>query len=541
MDVRNIAVVQLDGPVELLASSSAILGLKKTYPGSEVTLINSAKTSELSSFIPADRYLIADDLCGKIPSLDLSAVEDIDLLVNLGRSEHSCSIASQISAKKKLGPYWNEEKKVCLDDGWTRFYEAMSRSNEPSAIHLIEMLSSIAGVQWANADHTLNISDEVLDAARAHLKSHEHIKVAILPDSTPNEAIRHAIRTLHECGFQIHFYIIGTLKERAAAHEILDGLADAAVCCTNLTGKTTLAELISLFYLCDMAISGQGLGAIAACGFGTLNLCCLRENENSYPLVPYGMGHLVFQTENGFSDYSALGDLFAETIAYAVTKNNGNTPERVQWQEFFDLRIEEYIGKLRTHISTLVNIEHNKVTKAEPVLHPLLFSGFTSNDVLRNFHRRSWENILNEIEISHSDYEPIAHETIADLNGLTSSIDALVRATSFGIRYANQIRDCVINGNLSAAQDSGQKLQDVDDLIRRLAESDPRLQSIVNYFFINQDQIFDIDPLSVSKQILLCYTLLSHQGILLLGFYRNLLGRVTTQGTIKNAEAEING
>ncbi len=531
MDVRNIVVVQLDGPTELIASAQAIFGLKQRYPDSTVTLITSPQTYELSQFVPADHCVTPETFTNP----------QTDLVVNLGLSELSCSAASNVQAAARLGGYLGSDKQTCLDDGWSRFFTAIKHSSEPSDFHLVELLSSIAAVQWTDPDLLLNTATPAAETACKYIHKHEHIKVAVSLGVIPEHAIAKMVQVLYECGFLMHFYFVGTLKERSAAQKLISGLGDAAVACTNLAGKTSVAELVALHYVCDISIGSQGATAIASSGFGTLNLCYLNPEDQHFTEIPYGVGHLLFQPENDGLDDASLGELFAEILAFAVTKNDGSAPTINQWRNFFDDRISEYIGKLRVHISTLMTEASNEANKAVPALHPLLFSGYTSNDILRIFQRLSWESILNEVEINTPEVDLLEKTTLSELNTLVPSLEALVKACSFGIRYSNAIRECIETAKIETAQESGNKLQEVDDLIRSLSDSDSRLFSLIKYFFINQEQIFDIDPISVSKKILLCYTLLSHQAMLLLDLYRGLLGKLIDTSRPYTKEAEQNG
>jgi len=220
-----------------------------------------------------------------------------------------------------------------------------------------------------------------------------------------------------------------------------------------------------------------------------------------------------------------LGALLSEIIAHAITQNNGNMPTPQQWQAFCDGRIEEHIGKIRIHLTAPTSINSEKGTKTSLQLLPLLFSGYTSNDMWREFHRSIWENILDDTETNHNKTD-LKEDAITALSSITPSIEALSKACAFGMRYTNSIRDAIIDGTLPTAQEHSAKLQEIDELILSLSESECRIGSFINYFFVNQEQIFDIDPLAVSEKMLLCYTLLSHQAMMVLDLYRKLLCRI---------------
>ena len=543
MEVRNITIIQLDGPTELIASAACINGLRKIYPEAALSLVIPQKMLELAAFIDAQIIIPINDNPDQSPNLPIDTSNQTDILINLSLSERSCIVGDLFQTKNRIGAQLGENKEICLDDGWTRLYRAFTNNpSEPNDLHLIEILTAISGAQWSDPDHSLLINPESQLSAKQYLKPEEHIKVAINISNIPDETITCLIETLHQNEFKVHFYFLGTLKDRATANRIAEKLLPQKDCYTNLAGKASLSEMVSLHQLCDIAIGGPGLCALAASGFGTLNISYIDSKTENFHCVPYGLGHLIIRPESENASEN-IGFLIAEIIAHAICNNNGVVPSPKEWQAFFDTKIEAYISKITVHLTALQTVNSEKGARSEISLVPMLFSGVSATDLMRKINRLVWNQILHEVESIHINGDMLKNDSLESLSTLLPSLEALSKACSFGIRYTNSIRDAITQGNLSEAQKLSDKLPGVDELISSLGQADERISTITNYFFINQEQIFDIDPLAVSEKMLLCYTLLSHQAMFVLSLYHKLLNDTFDETKTRKiiSEVETNG
>ncbi len=524
MDIRSIAVVQLDGPSELVSSAPAVAALRHRFPKAQIHLVTSKKLLEIADLIP------------ETSSVMESGKENIkvDLRVSLGFTGESLIAASRIECAESIGPRIDSAGGILLDDGWTRYHESVVSPCALNPFHRAEVLTSVAGCQWIDPDFYLRASaDEVLSVSAKYFSSAPHLKVAVAPGALENDESEELIHLLRDGGFSVRFYFLGTLKDRPSITSLMRHLGPAAEACSNLAGEISARESALLSMACDVMIAPPGTDALFSSGFGTFTICAMPRTLNTYLDIPYGQGHICVQSEDG----APRGRAVAEILAHAITANNGNPPSLGEWQAFFDERIDEHIGHVRIfHSARAVTNYGSGRTKSEMQLFPLIYSGASHTDAELLFSRIQWESVLNECESSGRDLGLLQDAEVAPLKEAARPLQHLAELSMHGQRCSVRVASLIRDGRAEQANAEANKLQEIDELIRSLAGTAPALAPMARYFFLNQSQIFDLDPLDVAEKMRLCYVLMQHQAMLLI----DLIARSTeSEATIPENEGIV--
>ncbi|NUM87897.1 MAG: hypothetical protein HUU37_01710 [Bdellovibrionales bacterium] len=506
MDVRSIAIVQLDGSAELIASAPAVLAIRDRHPKSRIHLVTSRRLLEVADLISGIDHVAASGA---------AAPEKIDLLVNLGFTGESLLAAQRLASPECIGPRLNQDSAIILDDGWSRYHEAVVPAGHVNPFHRAEILASVAGLQWRDPDFALSCrAEEALGAASRFFSNEPHIKVAVTPGALRYDECRELVTLLRNSGFRLRFYFLGILKDRQKISSLIRELGPDGDCCANLAGELGLRDTALLSQGCDVMIAPPGTEALLSSGFGTLTICPMERDERSLLDLPFGQGHLCVQAE---AEGQSRGGVIAEAVAHAITANGGNPPTFSQWRNFFDTRIDEHIGKTRVFLTARSVVEDvGSGAKSELRLFPLVFSGANLEDSSLLFSRIQWESVLNEIHVSERSLEHPQESTLTALQALAKPLGHLSELAIYGQRSASLVANHIQNNRPEEANKEANKLQEIDELIRSISRSAPILAPISSYFFINQSQIHDVEPMGVAEKMRLCYVLLQHQAMLMI-------------------------
>ena len=217
--------------------------------------------------------------------------------------------------------------------------------------------------------------------------------------------------------------------------------------------------------------------------------------------------------------------------------NSGVIPSVEQWQHYFDIRIDELLGKLRIWSTQRVE---NRLSAddapTEQTLKPQIYTGSTITDVFQVFYRLLFEQKFTNRNLNSKDLEILSSATASDLRALLSSMEQLFELGRFGKIYCDQTRIALDNNNVSAAKTASSRLQEVDQLIYSVGNQAVPLAPLAYLHQRRQELLPALDIKQMAENIKYLYQDLQDSALVLLDLSQSLF-HTTYQNEISQSIA----
>jgi ADP-heptose:LPS heptosyltransferase len=501
---KKICIIQPDGIEALLFTLPSIDGIRQDDHRAEITLITTSDCSEIYEYINGvDTFLDIDTAADDSASME----KHFDLLINFGTSEKSYHLAAALKANVKLG---------LKDDSnpWILFRNAVANNTSYCSLHMADIFKAIAGVDGTNARYELN-PKTALDKTRTILDfSVPKVKIGLTLTSLSDSSIEYILETISSRFDNVHVYLIGTLKEKSRTKTILQTISENTKSkCTDLCGRTSIGELAALSYGLDLMISDFSLPLHFAAGFGTFCVGIFKANDNKNMRTAYGHGHILVGPRAADSDAKKLSEAITNIVDYSLRANPaGNPPTTLQWQSFWDERLEYYMSDVEIYqnqrISYVCNDHKERVILTGL---PLLYTGLSTADLFREIYKKLWLQELANTSIPDGEISILREEDIGHITGLLKSLEQLHQLASFGSKYATYIKKDLTEKNLEKAKTSSERLQEVDDAMSNLAEIQEILTPLINHYQLSQSLLQNTEPVRLCDLMQVEYKLLQER------------------------------
>jgi ADP-heptose:LPS heptosyltransferase len=318
----RIIVLQLARLGDIIQTLPTIQGLKKKYPGSEITLIARETFSDAARLSPhldrivefPTRRILGPVLAGgdKAEALDglsrwlaenLLSGGEYDLLINLTFSPASAYLATMIPARERRGLHRiaaNQGDQYVITDAWSQYFFAHVLGNTLNIIHLNDLFTRIAGA--GEGAWPLELSESSGSAATP--LEDGKLRVGIQLTASRPEKTLEATAWAEICGEilatqpSVELVFFGSQGDLPAIETVLNLLEkalgpDARGHCTIVAGTLLFHENTGWLRTCACIISPDTalVHLASACGTKVIEIAVgpVRPEETG----PYGDGHNV--------------------------------------------------------------------------------------------------------------------------------------------------------------------------------------------------------------------------------------------------------
>lgn len=504
MGNSKIAVIQCDGVEALLSSAPSFTSLKKRFPDSDLHLITTRSCLELSEFL--------GDVSSASVVEDALKMEFIDV-VCLGAKEES----------QEAARHWKYRRP---SDDWACYLLTENGHGAFSPYPILEIYRNLGEFTYDEIDYALLPSEAANGSVTQYLFEAPHIKLLVSVSAfADQESLRLFCEAVDRKNLNVGIYLIGTVKHRKLSKEFLDATNfSTKTRVVDLCGRLSCRETAAMAFLADIVISGPECLALLSSGFGTFTICLDGCEAHNPLLYPYGHGHLILQTKAAGVSMTAqaLGDLLAGMVSNAILGAEGNVPNVHEWQEYFDSKIDDLLGKCRIFATQRVQSQYGEWFKTDLHLKPLLFTGAEFSDCMRGFYYLLWENSLNSLQATSYDLDPLHTDALTQLSATLKPLEQLFELGGFGVKYVEHVKQHITDKDLDLAKKESGKLEEVDRLIQLLKNTNPYLSPICDFYFMSQGRLETDNPLLLSDQIADCYRILQHHVLVLLDLQKSI-------------------
>lgn len=511
--MKNIRIAIRPLPTQecVVALAPAIAALKKLNPGSAVGIVAPEALREASHLLP-----------------------DLDFFAIDAESTHADRTIDLAESEALEGAMESAD--------WKAYLAGPAALAVGNPYHLVDLLRKAARVDIADVNYELAMPEPASDMPEA-LTQPGGLKIAVCTGSLSQELVDSVLEGLAALSAEAEVFLIGTVKDKrvsSAAALKWDGKLSVH----DLCGRHSLAMNAFVLRTCDIAVTGPGLHALLSSGYGTFTVCADDSPSHGPLLYPYGHGHLVLQKAIEGQLPGALSTFLFELISYALSANSGSVPSLDQWQEFADSKIFSYLGKLRMLATQRIEIVFkDSGSFTELHLRPLLFTGSELHDVLHTFYRLLWEHSLNGRTITTYDLQVLHLDTSARLCELLKPLEQLYELANFGRTYSGYVKESLAAGDIERAAHESRRLQEVEDLVHALADTQPWLSPLCSFHTQRQRLMTSDSPIELAQEMAEHFGALQSRVLVLLDLAKSLFHTVfeNESALSTGAEADSNG
>lgn len=291
MPINNILAIRNDRFGEFLLNIPAFNSLKKSIPGSKLTLIVNPYVVELAKCIPcADEVIAFSDKKHSLWEILRFSQKlkkkkfDLCVILNPTKEAHILSFLSGIPIRvgynRKLPFFLNKKIKDTKNAGLKHEVEYNLDLVKCAGAHILDRTLSI-GVK----DNI--VSNQII----IHPWTSDYIK------QWPLENFKTlALKIVNE--LKIKVVIVGGIEEMLRSKDIFENLGTDLI--DNLTGKTSLVELAGLLKNSKLLISGDSGPIHLAAAVNTKTIAIFRNDlpgKTPKRWGPWGGGHIVIEKD----------------------------------------------------------------------------------------------------------------------------------------------------------------------------------------------------------------------------------------------------
>jgi ADP-heptose:LPS heptosyltransferase len=498
--VSTLAIIQLTRFGDLIQTAQAVEELKRNHPEYRVILIARSqfakpldfvlkKTFDKTYYLDTKKIFANTEIAGINPSIDglnqfLSelANESIEVLVNLSFSKSSSYLSSLIKSVHKIGPFFDFDNKMQINDKWSQLLYATVMRGSLNPFALVDLFKNIIGIKS---------TDQKITPVNINTRSNT---VVIHPFASQERKAWKAekwveviYRTLKE-NETYTIQIVGAKNEVMKSQMITENplLKTFGHRIQNLTGKTTLAELSDELKKAKLFVGHDSMvGHLAALNKTptlTVSLGSVRPQEttpyqaNAYNLAPRTKCFPCFPSD-ACSFNQCHHDIPYQVVSSAIKQLLDKGQVTPEW-------IKGSISSF--HISS-VNFYRTSFQKGHMVLDSLIENHIDSPDIFRSFYKIAWSFVISDTE-ENLPFPKLTPNTHRDLLDALTGLQHLYELSEFGKKYSQYILEEISSQTPSIfkIKDFSKRIDEIDQLQGLVLKTSPNLAPIVDYFALRK-------------------------------------------------------
>lgn len=277
----NILVVRTDRIGDVVLTTPAIAALKRAMPESRLTVLVSPLTKDLLQGNPyIDEVIVDDRSLGFWKLVKNLKVHKFDLAIIYHTKKRTNSMCFFAGIPDRLG-YANDKFGFLLT---LKVKDARPQGLKHESKYCVDLLKTI-GIDGGSHDVFIPLQPEAEQWAADIFANYEvrqnRAVFAIHPGAScptkkwPVSKFAQLIRALKE-KYGCYFIVIGAQDNRITADALIK---ESQVPVMDMTGKTSIAQLVSLLKRCDLLVSNDSGPVHMADGIGTPVVSIFTRNQ----------------------------------------------------------------------------------------------------------------------------------------------------------------------------------------------------------------------------------------------------------------------
>ena len=426
--------------------------------------------------------------------------ENISVCINLSFSKSSTYLASLIKATHQLGPHYDSNAKLIIEDRWSQFIYSVVMTGPLNPFNLVDVYKKILGVSTATKPAPKSWGK--INTIIAHPFASTKKKTWKLPKW--NELI---FKVLKE-NPQVQIHIVGASSEQSDAEQIFNApiLKHFTSRLHNHVGKTSVMQLYELLQHSDLFIGHDSmvghLAALAQVPTLTISLGCVRPIET----MPYGENNYVI------SPLTKCFPCFPQTACHSF-QCHADIPYQVSYYAIQQLISEGQLGHkyMEQHNSCFhldsVCIQRSFFSEQGIMTTKnVLNESISLKETFRLFYRIGWLYLFDCAEEKNS-FPVISNSVHKDLLHYMHGLQRLFELTEFGKRYSKFIIDELAKDAPDPAtlREYSAKIDEIDQLHVLLQKSYPGLAPISNFLAIHKGNLHGTNIVQIAQSSYFAY------------------------------------
>jgi ADP-heptose:LPS heptosyltransferase len=501
---KTVAILQITRFGDLIQTHQAVTELKKLYPNYRIVLIARSQFSRPLNFLLKDNFdevyhidtktmFSEKETKGLTPSLNslnsfLNSMksESIDVLINLSFSKSSCYLASLISSNHKIGPFYDFNNRLVINDKWSQMLYATVMRGSLNPYSLVDLFKNIIGIKESSKKANLSI---VREEKKKNVIVHPFASQERKMWKT-EKWVEVIYKTLKE-NESYTVTLVGAKNESLKSQLIVENplLKTFSNRIVNLTGKTNLEELYkeiqsSILFVGHDSMVGH-MAALTNTTTLTISLGSVRPYEttpyhsNAYNLSPKTKCFPCFPSDN-CSYFQCHHDIPYQVINSAIKEILANKELNSAW-------IKNNVSSF--HMSS-INLHKSQIVDGRMKLTSLTDSTPDTSDIFRTLYRITWSFIISEQEES-SAFPKLSNQTHQDLLGALNGLQHLYELSDFGKRYSRYILEEIASQTPSVIKikEFSKKIDEIDTLQKLVQKTSPELAPIIDYYVVRKGNL----------------------------------------------------
>ena len=529
----NVLILNLTRMGDIIQSTPLMSGLKKRFSGVHITCVVNRGFADICSLMPFIDELIVFDLdeCKRRLISDSNTLienyrfvkgwvdqinrRSYDLLINLTPSKECAILSSLVDVKEIKGLTIDRDGYRIIKDPWMQYFTISVFNRKYNPFNIVDMYKMAGGVIGDERRLLLELTGDIRKRADSILSEMGVEEGDILIGLQPGASKEHKRWTVE--GFsglskmllkdkRCKLLVFGTKGERYLGKALKESVGEGLI---DLTGKTTLLELVGLVERCALLVTNDSGTMHIATAVGTrvveLSLGAAYFRETG----PYGDGHIVIKA-----------DIPCHPCRFNVECKEMVCRHYISARTVYEvvrglLDGEEDISKKDPDIWKGVDVYRSVIDEDGFVDYlPVILRERKKEDIILNFYREMWKRVL---------YREKRYLPCADIyrDAFKFNLDKEIRALKYleglaeeGIESSKEIihiyREMGRNG-YKRLNILDKRLASLDEDIERMGNLYTFLQPITDIFRYGKEGIIGDDILTIAGSTYKLYYMLKKE------------------------------
>lgn len=515
---KRMTILQLNRIGDIVQTAQMVRLLKEEHGDIEIALVARKQFANPVRFLLDglfdDVFIIdTDEIFRNTSPLTLSGVrkklskfiahvnaKPSHVSINLTFSKSSNYLHSLINSTHKVGPYYNKQAEVKIEDKWSQYLYATVMRGDMNPFNLVDLFKSIVGVKAKAKNNTekLKTKNTILihpfaSQDRKRWKSNKWTEVIY--------------KTLKE-NSEVKIHIVGANNDVEATNEILTNpiLNSYKNRIVSHVGSKKMEEVFELMNDKTLFVGHDSVISHLAATKGVQSLTIALGNARVLETAPYSANNYILSPKTKcypcFPDqecnfYQCHSDIPYQVVNFCIDK-------LVKGQEINE---KELVSEASHFLTSSVDIFKTEFsTQGLLTLNPVISSGLNSKEAIRGFYRLGWLFNLSEIE-EGADFPALTANCQNELKTDLSGIKHAFELCEFGKKYSRYILEEISSATPSLEQIKAhsEKIDEIDGLLTIVKNTFPRLAPIVDYLIVAKGNLFGNNIVQLSESAFLTY------------------------------------
>ncbi|NOT79444.1 MAG: glycosyltransferase family 9 protein [Bacteriovoracaceae bacterium] len=519
LKTHTLAIIQITRIGDLIQTVQAVTDLRKLHSNYRLVLIARTQFAKPLQFI-LDQYfdkvyyldtgsLNFNSPTGSIKNavnsldhfLDEIKNENIDALINLSFSNSSSYLASCISAKHKIGAYFDLNNKQQINDKWSQMLFSTVMRGSLNPYSLVDLFKNIIGVKPLSPKTTLKTIPATIPNIIMYPFASSERKVWKAEKWV--EIIYKTLKDNTKCTITL----VGAKNEILKSQIIVENplLKQFSARIINITGKTTIEELSNHIASSKLFVGHDSMVGHLAAFHCIPTLTIALGNVRPQETTPYQSNAITLSPRTKcfpcFPSDSCAYTQCHHDIPYQIVNN---IIKNLLEDGVVD---KEWIQKSNSnfHLSS-VNIYKSHFQNEYFNLENLSDGSSEIQDLFRTFYKITWSFVLGDLEdnFPFPKLTPSTHKELLDaLNGLQH----LFELSEFGQKYSKYILEEISSQTPSIIKikEFSKKIDEIDNLQVMVLKTAPLLGPIVDYAKVRKGNLFGDNIVKLTESSYYCF------------------------------------